>query len=563
MPQRSRLSRILAEIRARSIVFCLLIVFLGLISELIWIQLVRGEALAKRARDQRIEALSKTPLRGIIYDRNMQVLAGTFYEPAIVIFPALVSDKDSVLAFLSCLSNISMPQGTASSQLPDQTCIYLNTSKVALGSSDLKVPADPGVVVIREPVRYDPRGLATHVIGYLDEKSISGISGIEKVFDTYLRSGETGLIASFVDARRVPYKGLGVRWLCNAESVADVVLTIDRKTQEIVEEVMDARVPKGAVIVMEPKTGQVLAMASRPSFSPNDVAKDFTQPLSPMINRAITSYPAGSILKIVVAACGLEKNLVSLSERFYDPGFIDVGGNRFKCHLHDSEGHGTLSFLDAMAYSCNPVFIEVALRIGGKSLVSFYEDLGFGATTGISLPFEQPGQLPDAYYMSPPDTANLAIGQGEVSVTPLQVAVLLSAIANGGELISPRLVLGIKPRGADAVENVKSGVSRGVLSQDTCRQLTFMLESVTRWGTAKAGWVDKLGSCGKTGTAETGRFDPAGRPICHAWFAGFIPLQDPRFVIVVLVEEGGSGGEIAAPIFREIACRLLFQSCQD
>jgi len=493
----------------------------------------------------------------------MQVLAGTFFKPAIVIFPELISDKDNVLKFMSHISNISMPQEAALSQFPAQTCIYIDASKVNLGSPNLKVPDDPGVVIIREPVRYDPRGLAAHVIGYLDEQKISGISGIEKVFDNHLRSGETGFVASFVDARRVPYIGLGVRWLCDSEGTTDVILTIDRKTQEIVEEVMDARVPRGAVIVMEPKTGQVLAMASRPAFSPNDVAKALTQPLSPMINRAITPYPAGSILKIVVAACGLENNIVSLSERFYDPGFIDVGANRFKCYLHESGGHGTLSFLDAMAYSCNPVFIEVALGIGGKTLVNFYERLGFGATTGISLPFEQPGQLPGAYYMSPSDTANLAIGQGEVSVTPLQVAALLSVIANGGELISPKLVLGIKPTEAEAIQSVKSGVSRRVLSQDTCRQLTFMLESVTRWGTAKEAWIDELGSCGKTGTAETGRLDAAGRPICHAWFAGFAPLQDPRFVIVVFVEEGGSGGETAAPIFKEIAGRLLLQSSHD
>jgi peptidoglycan glycosyltransferase/penicillin-binding protein 2 len=507
--------------------------------------------------------LCKTPLRGTIYDRNMQVLAGTFYEPAIVIFPELVSDRGSVEEFLSLTSGAAISQEASLSQLSAQARLYLDASKVSLGSSDSKIPDDPGVAVIRQPVRYDPTGLAAHVIGYLDNENITGISGIEKTFDTYLRSGDIGLIASFVDARRVPYKGLGIRWLHDAEAAADVVLTIDRQIQEIVEEVMDARISRGAVVVMDPETGRVLAMASRPSFSPNNVGSAFTQPLFPMINRAITPYPAGSILKIVVAACGLEKDVVALSDKFYDPGFIDVGSQRFKCYLHDSEGHGWISFLDAMAYSCNSVFIETALRIGGKSLVDFYENLGFGATTGISLPFEQPGQLPGAYYMSLQDTANLAIGQGEVLVTPLQVAVLLSVIANGGELVSPRLVSEIKPKGGGTITGLKSDMSRRVLSQDTCRQLTFMLESVTRWGTAKAGWVDEFGSCGKTGTAETGRLDSAGHPICHAWFGGFTPLQNPHFVIVVFAEEGGSGGEVAAPVFQEIAGRLLFESSHN
>jgi peptidoglycan glycosyltransferase/penicillin-binding protein 2 len=498
-----------------------------------------------------MEVLARTPLRGTVYDRNMQVLAGTFYEPAIVIFPELVSDRDSVEEFLSF------------SQLPAQVCLYLDASKISLNSSNSKIPDDPGVAVIRQPVRYDPTGLAAHVIGYLDNESITGISGIEKTFDTYLRSGDTGLVASFVDARRAPYKGLGIRWLHNAEAAAELVLTIDRKIQQIVEEVMDARIPKGAVVVMAPETGQVLAMASRPSFSPNNVGSAFNQPLSPMVNRAITPYPAGSILKIAVAACGLEKNVVSLSDRFYDPGFIDVGSKRFRCYLHENEGHGWISFLDAMAYSCNPVFIETALRIGGKALVDFYENLGFGATTGISLPHEHPGQLPGTHYMSLQDTANLAIGQGEVLVTPIQIGVLLSVIANGGKLVSPKLVLEIKPKGGGTITAFKSDAPRRVLSQDTCRQLTFMLESVTRWGTAMSGWVDEFGSCGKTGTAETGRLDSNGRPICHAWFAGFTPLKDPRFVIVVFAEEGGSGGEVAAPVFQEIAGKLLFESSRN
>lgn len=536
------------KIRAESIIYGLLAIFLFLISELTWLQLVRGETLAKRARDQRMEVLSRTPLRGTIYDRNMQVLAGTFYEPAIIIFPELVSDRDSVEEFLSFF------------QLPAQTCLYLDASKVSLDTLNSKIPDDPGVAVIRQPVRYDPTGLAAHVIGYLDNESVTGISGIEKTFDTYLRSGDTGLVVSFVDARRVPYKGLGIRWLHNAEAAAELVLTIDRKIQKIVEEVMDERIPKGAVVVMEPETGQVLAMASRPSFSPNKVGSAVKAPLSPMINRAITPYPAGSILKIAVAACGLEKNVVSLSDRFYDPGFIDVGSKRFRCYLHENEGHGWISFLDAMAYSCNPVFIETALRIGGRTLVDFCENLGFGATTGISLPHEHPGQLPGTHYMSPQDTANLAIGQGEALVTPIQIGVLLSVIANGGRLVSPKLVLEIKPKGGGTITAFKSDAPRRVLSQDTCRQLTFMLESVTRWGTAKSGWVDEFGSCGKTGTAETGRLDSDGRPICHAWFAGFAPLRDPRFVIVVLVEEGGSGGEVAAPVFQEIAGKLLFES---
>lgn len=505
--------------RAKSIIYCLLAAFLFLGFELVWLQLVRGETLAARARDQRMEILSKTPVRGTIYDRNMQVLAGTFYEPVTVALHGVELHEDAVA----------------------------------------KETADSAIALIRQPVRYDPQGLAAHAIGYLDSEGITGVSGIEKALDNFLRSGNVGLVTSFVDARRMPYEGLGIRWILDAAPQADVVLTIDRRIQEIVEKVMDEEIPKGAVVVMDPETGEILALASRPSFSPNNIGEAVIRPHAPMINRAITSYPAGSIMKIAVAACALENKLVSLADRFYDPGFINVGSTTFRCYLHENNGHGRISFLDAMAYSCNPVFIETAQRIGKDALVRLCENLGFGATTGVSLPFEHPGQLPASYTMSPQDLANLAIGQGDVMVTPVQVGVPLSTIANGGEVVSPKLVLDIKSRNGKEITALKPEKPERVLSEDTCRQLTFMLEAVTRWGTGKAAWLDGPGSCGKTGTAETGRLDSDGNPICHAWFAGFTPLNDPRFVIVVFSEEAGSGGEVAAPVFKKIAAGLLLQ----
>ena len=189
-----------SQTRLKGIIYAFLVIFICLFSELIWLQLIRGETLARKARDQRIEVLGKTPLRGTIYDRNMQVLAGTFHEPAIVIFPRLVADRNCVAKLL--------PIGSDLSELSAQSWIYLDSNKANLESLSLEQLNDPGIAIIGQPVRYDPKGLAAHVIGYLDDGDISGVSGIEKVFDAYLRTGETGLIVSFVDARRVPYQGI-------------------------------------------------------------------------------------------------------------------------------------------------------------------------------------------------------------------------------------------------------------------------------------------------------------------------------------------------------------------
>ncbi|NLS45076.1 MAG: hypothetical protein GX969_04990 [Firmicutes bacterium] len=545
--------------RAGNVACFLVIIFVILISDLIWLQLVRGETLAKQARNQRMEVIATIPLRGTIYDRNMQILAGTFYKPAVIIFPRFIENKDKIIAFLSSVFDGNIATDSNLSQLLAQTYIYIDANKIASLEPGLEIPDDPGVVIFRQPIRYDPQGLASHIVGYLNEQGTSGVSGIEKAFDPWLHSGKSGMIVSFVDAKRVPCKELGVRFLFDSEPLNDVILTIDHRVQEIVEKIMDARIRKGAVVVMEPDTGQVLALASRPNFSPNNMGNALTEPMAPMINRAITPYRAGPIFKIAVAACGLETGIVSLPDRFYDPGFIDVGTERFKCRSYEIEGHGSISFLDAMAHSCDYVFINIALRIGGKTLLSFCRDLGFGTITGIGLPFEQPGMLPDAYHISQQDIMGLALGRGDVLVTPLQVGILLSAIANGGKLIHPELILNIDYKNMEPSGAFKFFPSRRVLSPDTCRQLTFMLESVTRWGTGKSGWVCEIGSCGKTGTVETEKPDTNGTSVSHVWFGGFTPLENPRFVIVILVEDGDSGDEIAAPIFKEIAEKLLFE----
>lgn len=540
-----------------------LVVFSVLVARMAFVQLVIGEDLAERCRDQRALALATMPVRGAIYDRNMRALAGDFKKPAVVVFPGSVKSLESVAGMVAevagaptdrVLSRLSspapflVPAGILSSPA------FAATSPAAPYTEALR---DPGVVVVEQPVRYDPEGIGAHVIGYVDPSGRHGMSGVEALLDRYLSGEDEAKVAVFTDAKGAPLRGLGVRWLPGKPARAGVRLTIDRDIQALVEQVMDDTIKRGAVVVMDPRSGDVLAMASRPTFRPDDIATAMKDPASPLVNRALSAYPPGSVFKVVVAAAALEAGTASLRDTFHDAGYVDVGGVRFKCHSYEQGGHGDITFLDAMAYSCNTAFIATALRVGAPRLVDLAQRLGLGATTGIALPGEQAGVLPDARSMSLQDVANLAIGQGRITVTPLQVAVMMSAVANGGLVRRPRLVMEIVPSDPSASQmaarTIRPEDPVRVLSEDTCHQLVFMLETVTRWGTGTAAWVAEGGSCGKTGSAETGKVDGTGSPLAHAWFAGFAPLSEPRLVIVVFVEEGMSGGKTAAPVFARIA----------
>ncbi|MGE5588321.1 MAG: peptidoglycan D,D-transpeptidase FtsI family protein [Clostridia bacterium] len=542
--------------------------FLVLVARMAFVQLIIGEDLAERCRDQRAVLLAEVPGRAPIYDRNMRVLAGEFASQAIVVFPESVEARETVARMVAHFTGRSWRDVLP--RLDSPTPIYVAAGAVpsiawhagGIDSATLdEALRDPGVVVVERPVRYHPDGIGAHVLGYLDPSGMRGVSGVESLLDRYLSGGTPGGIAVFTDARGRPLRGLGVRRLPGKPVGGGVRLTIDRDIQALVEDVMDDTIERGAVVVMDPRTGDVLAMASRPAFRPDNIASAMRDQASPLLNRAIRAYPPGSIFKVVVAAAAIESGAASLHETFYDPGYVDVGAARFRCYAHDEGGHGELDLLDAMAYSCNTAFITTGLRTGAKRLLDLAERLGLGATTGVALPGEQAGVIPDAQSMSPQDVANLAIGQGRLSVTPLQVAAMISTVANGGFFRRPRLVMEIAPGsrrdGLAAGRDVEPAEPVRVLSEDTCRQVALMLEAVTRWGTGTAAWVAEGGSAGKTGSAETAKADGTGSPPSHAWFAGFAPLSEPRLVIVVLVEEGMSGGRAAAPVFARIARRAL------
>lgn len=442
----------------------------------------------------------------------------------------------------------------------------------------------PGVDLELQSLRYYPHeSLAAHVIGHVgksdprtaaDAEQFSyhqpdyrGLKGIEQIYDDYLR-GEAGGKSILIN--NLMYRQEEHVWY-SAVPGANIYLTIDLRVQKVAEEAL-ARMgdeTMGAVVVMDVRNGDVVAMASAPTYDPNEFIRGFTQARwdelgndhlrRPLLNRAANGvYTPGSIFKIVVGLAFLEDARVDPEAIYQSLGFYQMP----RRHIKDTAGPGGFDFARALAKSSNPYFIHHGLQTGIESLIDWGERFFLGKATGL-LPFQELG----GSYPSMKDvrkgwhdgeTANLSIGQGAVAVTPLQMALMTSAVANGGKVFRPRIASAVKPQGRLSKQGAKvfpEGVVRGRLraSQESIRTIheAMLLEVAGVEGTGKAARVRGYAIGGKTGTAETNkRID--GRKIKDTWFASFGPMENPRYAVVVLVVDGISGGKSCAPIARQV-----------
>lgn len=522
-------------------------------------QLIEGRWLAQQAMAQRAQGFPLEVARGEILDRNGQSLTGTTHRYSAVAFPALISDQSATAASVAGL--LGVDRGKLLEQLlgsgpPVVVAADINAERVAA----LRKAAIAGVIAVHEKIRYGPSSLAHHLVGYINNAlDNQGKDGLEREFDRYLRGGRPEVVMAFVDANRQPILGLGLRVQLSGRAGGSgtggphtLVTTIDARIQKIVEEVMDEAVPKGAVVVADPRNGDILAMASRPDFDPDHVGAYLYAPDSPLVNRAVKGYPPGSVFKVVTAAAALEAGAVRPADSFDDPGYIDRQGHRYRCYKEG--GHGRLSFAEAMAYSCNPVFIEVGEKVGTAQLVEMARRLGFGARLGLPLGQESPGNVPNEGAANDP---NLSIGQGSLLVTPVQVAQMMTAVADNGVVTQLRLIREVDDAAGVVAERGPEVKLTQVFSWLTGTRLRSMLRGAVAYGTGMAAEPAGTTAAGKTGSAETGKVGVGGKGISHAWFAGYAPVNSPRLVVAVFVEEGMAGGKAAAPVFKQIVERAL------
>lgn len=527
---------------------------LVVIARLVQIQLVRHGEYMTRAVRQQERTLALNPVRGSILDARGRVLAESISAESIYADPQAVGDARAAARALAPILSTSAREleeklDTSSGFAWVARQLPLDVTRKA---RDLKLP---GIYFLEEHRRSYPRAtLAANVIGYagLDGE---GLAGIEHSFDAYVR-GHAGRVTILRDARRGVYLvgGEGANRPVDGDHV---VLTVDSVIQFIAERALARAVTRysasgGSAIVMDPRDGAILAMASLPTFDPNRF-----RDASPAAwrNRAVhDTYEPGSTFKIVTAAAGLEESVVTPSQ-ILDCGNGSIQVANVSIHEHGGNRYGMLSFEDAMVHSSNVGLVRVGLALGPRRFFNYIRQFGFGARTGIQLPGEEPGLLRRTAKWTLVSNASISFGQ-EIGVTPIQLVRAVAAVANGGLRVEPRIVDRVIDDQGKIVYQPQRNAPVRVISERTAAVLNEILKSVVARGTGMPAALPEHIVAGKTGTAQKagrGGYSPSD---FVASFVGYVPADRPRLVILVVVDEPRGaqyGGTIAAPAFREIA----------
>ncbi len=514
---------------------CLFAVLAGFLSVRVAVLSRDGVSInAAAVQSTKTKEISKT--RAGIFDRSLKPLVNKDTERKILVFPE-IADKTLLLKYCDREKLGELFSGFAPK-------IFDIGGKIIEGE---------GIFNFSYPKRYSKNQTAVHIIGYMNFGE--GVSGIERSYNEFLlENGERTSVTYYTD-------GTG-RLLLGEEIVlstdenfehAGVVLSLDGDIQLAAEKAL-LSTEKGAAVVLDAQTGEILAAASVPSFDPNEIEEYLDAENAPFVNRAFSAYTVGSTWKLLVVATALESGIPT-ERRFNCTGKIEVEGRVYKCHWE--LGHGEIDMKRALEISCNPYFIDLALEVGGEKILDTAKNLGFGAGNSLAEGLSSAsGKLPDENSLKAKTAlASFAFGQGKLMATPLQLTVLASAIANGGKAVTPKLVLGTYDKNGNYSES-PSYVPNPVMSEKTAEILREMMVSVVENGSGKNAKPHSGAAGGKTASAQTGQFDSDGNEIIHAWFLGFYPAEDPRYAIVVLAEGMNSGGDFAAPIFKEI-CEAL------
>ncbi len=401
---------------------------------------------------------------------------------------------------------------------------------------ELAVNRKEGPYYLRE---YPEGALVSPWLGYNSLRY--GRAGIERVYNEEL-SGQSGLMG---------ITGYWDKILGRAHRGADLKLTVDMTVQRVAAEALGAR--KGAVVALDPRTGAVLAMVSYPRYDPNkinelwdDIISDPDRPLINRVNYGL--YPPGSVFKIIMAAAGLQEDVVEPDTEFVDTGTVTAGG--YVVHNYGDRVYGAHTFTEAFALSINTTFAKVGVELGADTLASYAEDFGFGQTPPWPLGGAK-SVFPDPSNMDKAHVAQASFGQGEVLATPLEMALAAAAVANRGQIMKPYIVSQVLDYHQKVLDEARPVSWLRPISAETAAQMTDLMVEAVNNGTGTAAAIAGVQVAGKTGTAEVENGEP------HAWFAAFAPASDPQVVVAVLVENGGTGGTVAAPIAREVILAAL------
>lgn len=522
-----------------------------------YLQLALAHNLSGLAKKQHTAIIELQPKRGTIYDRNRRPLVVSLNLDSVYANAREVKEKRKTAQLLSPVLNVS--ESFLLERLSrDKGFVWLKRKLTPAESARLKALGIKGIEFVKEPKRFYPNGsLASHLIGYADIDN-KGLEGLELLYDECLK-GSPGYRATFRDAKRRPIASFEYEYFPSVDGL-DLVLTVDEIIQHIAEREIDRAMkdahPKGAcIIVMDPKTGDILALSNRPTYDINSFEK-----VSPenKRNRVVTDmFEPGSVFKIVTAAAAIEKKVVGLNDKF----FCENGEYKIAGHiLHDHKPHGWLTFRQVIEKSSNIGTVKVAQILGPSELYRFVKAFGFGELTDIDLPGEVRGFIRPTSLWSKLSIGAIPMGQ-EVTVTPIQLACAISAIANGGGLVKPHIVKAVQDKHGEIIKSFEPTVLRRVLSEETAAIMRDILSGVVSKGTGRLAEVEGYKVAGKTGTSQ--KVEPDGT-YSHskfvASFIGFAPVDDPKIAVVVMLDEPRPfyyGGVVAAPVFKRVAQNVL------
>jgi stage V sporulation protein D (sporulation-specific penicillin-binding protein) len=532
--------------------------FVALVVRLGYVQLWKGPELAQMAEDSWRRNIEFKAKRGEIWDRNGERLAYNISSPSIMAVPVQVHDKEGTAQKLAGVLGMSSEKVyELITQKKKDVRIQPGGRKISLEKAqEVRELNLPGIYVVEDNKRYYPFGnLAAHVLGFTGIDN-QGITGVELQYDKFL-TGIDGGIDYYSTASGKEMPNMSDEYVKPRDGLA-LQLTLDKTIQTIMEREMDlamARLQPNSIIgiAMDPNNGEILAMASRPTYEPDS----FAEYPSEVYNRNLPiwmTYEPGSTFKIITLAAAIEEKKVNLlKDTFFDPGHAEVGGAHLRCWKRG--GHGSQTFLEVVENSCNPGFVALGQRLGKDKLFSYIRQFGFGQKTGIDLGGEENGIMFKPSQVGPVELATTAFGQG-VSVTPIQQVAAVAATVNGGKLYQPKVAKAwIDPVTGKTVSEIKPELVRQVISEETSQQVRMALESVVARGTGKNAFIDGYRVGGKTGTAQKvigGRYSPNEHIVS---FIGFAPADDPKVVIYIAVDNPKGiqfGGVVAAPIVGNI-----------
>lgn len=544
--------------RIKIVLVILIICFISIVIKVFYTQVIDYKKLNVLANQLWNRNLPIMADRGKIYDRNGVVLADNITTTSLVLIPNQIKNKEEVAEKLANILNVSYEDMYKHvSKITSIERVHPEGRKLSYEIADqINALKLDGVYLVKESTRsylYDH--LLSHTLGFVGIDN-QGLSGLELMYDSYL-TGKAGAIKYISDA-----KGNKLELTESYEAPQDGVnmtLTINYELQAVLERELDNAVSKynpdqALGIAMNPNTGEILAIASRPDFSPSEYQNYTVEEINRNLPVWMT-YEPGSTFKIITLSAALEEKLIDLDkDTFFDSGSVHVENARIKCWKHG--GHGAQTYLQVVENSCNPGFVSIGQKLGKENLFKYINAFGFGEKTGVDLNGEASGILFKLENVGPVELATTSFGQG-VSVTPIQQITAVSAAINGGTLYKPYIVKSLnEPETNTVVKSFDSEIKRKVISEDTSEKVRYALESVVTNGTGRNAFIDGYRVGGKTGTAQKvkdGRY-MVGNYIVS--FIGFMPANNPEIIVYIAIDNAKGitqyGGTIAAPIARTI-----------